>query len=598
MKVGLSTLALMLSGASAHSWVEQLMNIAPNGTMTGQPGYMRGFVARNDPKFSDDAMVNKILVSTLDPNTVKQSLQNTPMCKSSQQQPQQSSQQFPRLKASPGSPVALRYLENGHVTKPDTPPNKPPNTGTLLVYGTYNPKSDEKLLDVWNSWTTDGSGGDKRGFLLSNNTFDDKQCYENNPSPVSTQRQQQFPKQNDQLQGANLWCQTDLVIPTDAKPNQPLTLYWVWDWRTMPAGGSQGEIETYTSCMDLDITAAQSQTQSKAVSNGFAKGQDWNSAAAISQFPHLSAQGQGNSGNSGSGSGSGGSSSSGSNSGSGSDAGSNTGSGANPNQSSAAGSAGSSTQTVAAMSAVSSAAGGAGNSGFQTVTVTSKCSFSPVPLPPPASTALGNSAPAGSPGDGLTPAVLATQASVSTVMVTVTQTEGQAGPTPAAGSSSAEGASPQPPTTGSPAAQVGALPSGAPNQPGFSVLPIPNAGSGSGNNKRHLSQHKRYVVISTEPTTFATLVTRARLTDASSIASPAAPTTASATSNSAEATFTASSLGRPMWKRFLILPGSDAPPRAPAPATKTQPITTSSHSRYPFPTASKKVGKECHACHD
>lgn len=566
MKIRFLALALLFSGATGHSWVEQLMNIAANGTMVGEPGYQRGFIARNDPNFSDDNMVNKILVSTLDPNTVQQSLKDTPMCKSSQQQPQQPSGNFPRLKASPGSVVALRYLENGHVTKPDTPPNKPPGSGTVLVYGTYNPKADEKLLDVWNSWTQDGSGGDKRGFLLSNTTFDDKQCYEKNGSPISTQRQQAFPKQNDQLQGANLWCQVDLVIPSNAKAGQPMTLYWVWDWHTEAAGGSPGEIETYTACVDVDVSQG-SNANSKAVNVGFVNGQDWNSAAAVSQFSNLKAQDPSPSGN-GSGTGNSAPSSS-------TPTGCDSGSGA-----SAAASTVPSTQTTSAMTAVSSPVGGAASSGFQTVTVTGK-STSAIPLPEPTPTPLSHALEVVT---RLTSPFLATESFVSTVLVTVTSTNGAAGLAPTGvGSSSLSNSDPssasaeapsQPSTTASPAANnpqpAAALPSGAPNQPGFSVLPIPGAGSAS--SKRHLAQHKRYDHRS-QPTTLIT----ARSRPPTSL-SPLLTNTPAA-SHDGEAVETATGFGTSsttatnsenLRVRLYILPSSDKPgPRPEATAAFT-----------------------------
>ncbi|KXH68193.1 hypothetical protein CSAL01_11477 [Colletotrichum salicis] len=43
----------------------------------------------------------------------------------------QQTPEFDMLKAAPGDFVGLRYQENGHVTLPDIPVNKPPNRGTI-----------------------------------------------------------------------------------------------------------------------------------------------------------------------------------------------------------------------------------------------------------------------------------------------------------------------------------------------------------------------------------------------------------------------------------------------------------------------------------
>ena len=54
----LFTLFCLLGAANAHSWVEQLTVIAPNGTFVGDPGYARGNVMRTTPGFSDTDMVS------------------------------------------------------------------------------------------------------------------------------------------------------------------------------------------------------------------------------------------------------------------------------------------------------------------------------------------------------------------------------------------------------------------------------------------------------------------------------------------------------------------------------------------------------------
>lgn len=183
------------------------------------------------------------------------------MCKSTQQNMVQTDGS-PRLKAPAGSFVALRYQENGHVTLPDTQPGKAPNRGTVYVYGTTQPKPDDTLLSIHKVWNSDGSGGDKRGVLLASQPYDDGQCYQVNGGKISTTRQAEFKHTANQLMGGDLWCQNDIKIPSDAPAGKPYTLYWVWDWPTAPGadpGLPKGKEEIYTTCMDIDVTAANQQ---------------------------------------------------------------------------------------------------------------------------------------------------------------------------------------------------------------------------------------------------------------------------------------------------------------------------------------------------
>ena len=261
----LAVLAIVASPAVAHSWVEQMMVIGSNGQFTGQPGYARNNTLRTAPGFSDLLMVH-ILPGQGQPTieerdtpsqTDIQGIQSSdPMCKKTQQTQFQSNGS-PRLKAAPGDMVALRYEENGHVSLPANQPGKPANRGNVYIYGTTQPKTDEIFLDIYGVWNEAGTGGDKRGKLLATQPFDDGQCYQINGGNISTERQAQFPHTANQLMGANLWCQNDIKIPTDAPSGKPYTLYWVWDWPTAPGVDPslpKGKAEIYTTCMDVDIT--------------------------------------------------------------------------------------------------------------------------------------------------------------------------------------------------------------------------------------------------------------------------------------------------------------------------------------------------------
>ncbi|KAF2022444.1 hypothetical protein EK21DRAFT_95705, partial [Setomelanomma holmii] len=120
---------------------------------------------------------------------------------------------------------------------------------------------DEKLFDVL-AWTRDGSGGNKRGILLTAQNFDDGRCYQlgNNAAAANT-RQEQFPNPIIGQPGSahELPCETDVLMPNDLNVNNPYTLYWIWQWASAPSesqgGAPHGKDEYYTSCVDVDIVS-------------------------------------------------------------------------------------------------------------------------------------------------------------------------------------------------------------------------------------------------------------------------------------------------------------------------------------------------------
>lgn len=274
-------LITLLTTIDAHSWIEQMMVIAPNGTFVGSPGYSRGNVLRTSSDFSDTKMVHMLPSGGGD---VKKS---EPMCMDSQKKPEQSDDS-PRLQAQPGSRIALRFQENGHVTMPENQPGKPKNRGTVYVYGTTDPKENEKFLDVHKVWNKDGTGGDKRGVLLSKQNFDDGRCYQVNGGKISQNRQTKFSHQADKTMGADMWCQQDIALPSNALSGKPYTLYWVWDWPTEPGKDPSlpdGKQELYTTCMDVDVTGS-ANTQSRVQAN-YDKEQSLNLAALPDQFAEI-----------------------------------------------------------------------------------------------------------------------------------------------------------------------------------------------------------------------------------------------------------------------------------------------------------------------
>lgn len=189
-------------------------------------------------------------------------LDTDPICMSTQQTMTQTNGS-PRLQAAAGSYVALRYHENGHVTLPETQAGKPDNRGTVFVYGTTQSKPDDTLLAIHKIWNSAGTGGDGRGKLLATQNFDDGQCHQDNTGAISNARKNDFKfTATTTTPGTELWCQNNLVLPSDAPSGKPYTLYWVWDWPTAVKVDNAiptGKPELYTTCMDIDITANKAQ---------------------------------------------------------------------------------------------------------------------------------------------------------------------------------------------------------------------------------------------------------------------------------------------------------------------------------------------------
>jgi len=265
---------------AAHSWVEQMALISSNGSYTGAMGYSRNYVARTDPGFaSGDYLVPQASAG-------RSRIAESDLLCAPNQRTQTQSAKWPRLQVTAGSAIAIKYLENGHVSLALNNPGKGKNSGTVFVFGTTSPSSDEKLADVL-KWTKDGSGGDKRGYLLAANDYDDLRCYQINGGAISTQRQAAFPDSFPGQTASRLeqWCETNVVFPTDTSimaPGKLMTIYWVWDWATtagIDPGLPAGKDEYYTTCADLEIVASlpdnaplsnllgQQDPQTKAVSN-------------------------------------------------------------------------------------------------------------------------------------------------------------------------------------------------------------------------------------------------------------------------------------------------------------------------------------------
>jgi hypothetical protein len=273
--------------ALGHTWIEQLRNINAKGQYVGEYGYPRGMFSKTDPgydgfkmNFEIPAYQNKVFIQN-----------DTMLCHPNQRQQKQSQDKYPRLQAIPGGFIAMRYMENGHITKPDNQKGKPAHAGTVFVYGTTQPKADEKLVNVLR-WTQDGQGGDGRGVLLTTNNFDDGRCYENNQTPEQLERAKEFPnyamgQDGDGPGTMPLFCETNVQLPKTADMGKPYTFYWVWQWNTAPGGVDPGlptgKDEYYSTCIDVDVASANVAVAAEAKPK-FALGQQDAMAQAVPDF--------------------------------------------------------------------------------------------------------------------------------------------------------------------------------------------------------------------------------------------------------------------------------------------------------------------------
>ncbi|KAF2852538.1 hypothetical protein T440DRAFT_466675 [Plenodomus tracheiphilus IPT5] len=273
--------------ALGHTWIEQIRNVNDKGDYVGQYGYARGMVSKTDPGFSGLSMnwelpagQGKLFID-----------ETTPLCHKAQRKQVQSAENYPRLQATPGGYIAMRYQENGHVTKPENQLGKPEKAGTVFVYGTTEPNENETLLTVL-QWTKDGQGGNKKGALITTNDFDDGRCYEINTSEIWQKRSKTAPNyamgQEVEGQPGNypLACETNVQLPETAALGKPYTFYWVWQWNTAPGvdpGLPKGKDEYYTTCIDVDV-ASPNVALAAVADKKYAVGQQDGMSSAVSDF--------------------------------------------------------------------------------------------------------------------------------------------------------------------------------------------------------------------------------------------------------------------------------------------------------------------------
>lgn len=139
---------------------------------------------------------------------------------------------FPRLSASPGSPIFARYSENGAV------PTLPNITGNTFWFGTQRPNitiHDSTSLEEILSWREAPKRGRRKVILasyhqiliakvLGSSQFNDGICgFGNNTMP----------------------CHSTFTIPPDTTVGYPYTVYWLWDF--------SGKLGKNTTCTEVRL---------------------------------------------------------------------------------------------------------------------------------------------------------------------------------------------------------------------------------------------------------------------------------------------------------------------------------------------------------
>jgi hypothetical protein len=164
------------------------------------------------------------------------------------------------LSVAPGDFVAIKYRENGHVSRADDAnPLKAVNRGTVYLYGTTeNDLSSLSLADVHLKWTAKGDG---KGKLLATRNYDDGQCHETLSGAGDVEGIVGFRMKAISDGATFLLCQNDIQIPEDAPVGKVYTVIWVWDWSStkeqgiavLPATLPTEGAELYTGVVDYKI---------------------------------------------------------------------------------------------------------------------------------------------------------------------------------------------------------------------------------------------------------------------------------------------------------------------------------------------------------
>jgi len=159
-----------------------------------------------------------------------------PLCFSNQQDPNNYTTQYPRLKVKAGDTLVANYTENGHVTQDKLPPDNKPHPGNYSWFWTGKPYTGS---------LTDGSqlstfqDLNSSTLLSGPSDFDDGRCAESDNNTMG--------------RTGPTNCQSHFQIPAGTAPGV-YAIYWVWDFTKLTAV-DPSYLELYTSCADVEVVA-------------------------------------------------------------------------------------------------------------------------------------------------------------------------------------------------------------------------------------------------------------------------------------------------------------------------------------------------------
>lgn len=249
--LSLVVLILSLSVVHGHSWVERLY-VVKEGKMVGDPGFPRGngtalgvesefnaetfSLVQRTPTFIDAEMTHLLPPAGRAKNEI---LPSDFVCKETQRSINYTDQNK-MLVVQPNDHIRLLYQENGHITRIYDDPRHNGTSGIITVVGIRHATSTDTLQDILDLSST------RATTLISN--FDDGACYQANGTPEALQRERLSQRPRLEVEGPDLWCGQDFVIPAFLQPYEIYTLYWIWNF------DGWDFTEIYTTCLDVIVS--------------------------------------------------------------------------------------------------------------------------------------------------------------------------------------------------------------------------------------------------------------------------------------------------------------------------------------------------------
>ena len=143
-----------------------------NGVFTGSNRYPYRYISCSDLGFD-----NNIITYLLPPLALERTRVDSLdlLCAPIQRTANQTAN-FLRLNILFGAYIAIKYLKNRYVTLLQIQLGKLKAGGTVYIFSIFQPSNSEVLVDVL-QWTSDSTGGDQRGKLLTAQNFNNNRYY-------------------------------------------------------------------------------------------------------------------------------------------------------------------------------------------------------------------------------------------------------------------------------------------------------------------------------------------------------------------------------------------------------------------------------------